>query len=224
MYLKFGKGNNKLAKDIYTFSLPAGYSCPFAKDCLSKANLKSGKITDGKNIKFRCYSTSTESLYTNVRNSRWYNFKLVRNKTKNKLVKLILMSLPLKAKIIRIGVSGDFFSQDYFDSWLTVSRQRKNILFYAYTKAIPFWIKRLKYIPENFVLTASKGGTHDHLIDKYSLNFAQVVFSEKEAEDLGLELDFDDSHAINGKSFGLLVHGTQPKLVNQRIKLGLINV
>ena len=79
-------------------------------------------------------------------------------------------------------------------------------------------------MPENFILTASKGGTHDHLIEQYNLNFAQVVFSEDEAEDLGLELDFDDSHAINRESMALLVHGTQPKLVNQRIKLGLVNV
>ena len=223
MYLKFGKGNNKLSKDIYTFSLPAGYSCPFAKDCLSKANRKSGKIADGKDIKFRCYSASTESLYNNVRRSRWKNYKLVRNKSKEELVKLILSSLP-NAKIIRIGVSGDFFSQEYFDSWLIVAKQRKDILFYAYTKALPFWIKRLKDMPENFILTASKGGTHDHLIEQYNLNFAQVVFSEDEAEDLGLELDFDDSHAINRESMALLVHGTQPKLVNQRIKLGLVNV
>ena len=51
----------------------------------------------------------------------------------------------------------------------------------------------------------------DHLIDKYNLKYAQVVFSEEEAEQLGLEIDHDDSHAYeNNKPFALLLHGIQP--------------
>ena len=40
---------------------------------------------------------------------------------------------------------------------------------------------------------------------------AVVVFSEEEAAKLGLEIDHDDSLAIenNGHSFALLLHGTQ---------------
>ncbi len=38
-----------------------------------------------------------------------------------------------------------------------------------------------------------------------------VVLSEQEAADLGLELDHDDSHAMNpGPSFALIIHGMQP--------------
>lgn len=60
-------------------------------------------------------------------------------------------------------------------------------------------------------MTCSKGGTHDHLIKEYNLKFAEVVFSIQEAEDKGLKLDHDDQLAIYGdKSFGLLIHGTQP--------------
>jgi len=40
------------------------------------------------------------------------------------------------------------------------------------------------------------------------------VFSEAEANSLGLDIDHDDSHAANpawrDNSFALLVHGTQP--------------
>jgi len=42
-----------------------------------------------------------------------------------------------------------------------------------------------------------------------------VVFSEAEAEKLGLEIDHDDSHAarpsLRDQDFALLIHGTQPK-------------
>ena len=52
--LKFNFGGNaKLSKEIVTFSLPSGYSCPGAKDCLAKADRETGKIIDGKHQKFR---------------------------------------------------------------------------------------------------------------------------------------------------------------------------
>ena len=51
----------------------------------------------------------------------------------------------------------------------------------------------------------------DHLIDEYGLKEAVVVFSEEEAAEKNLEIDHDDSHAINNlmPSFALLLHGTQ---------------
>ena len=48
-----------------------------------------------------------------------------------------------------------------------------------------------------------------------NLRSTKVVFSEAEAEMLGLEIDHDDSHAarpsLRDQDFALLVHGTQPK-------------
>jgi hypothetical protein len=68
---------------------------------------------------------------------------------------------------------------------------------------------------ENFVLTASYGGRDDHLINEFGMRSAKVVFSQAEAEKLGLEIDHDDSHAakpsLRNQDFALLIHGTQPK-------------
>ena len=115
-------------------------------------------------------------------------------------------------KIIRCHVSGDFFSQTYFDSWLLVAKNNPNVLIYAYTKALPLWIKRLNEIPSNFVLTASYGGTHDHLIKQYGLKSATVVYSVEEAKKLGLPIDHDDSLAYGStESLALLIHSQQPK-------------
>jgi Gene product 88 len=127
------------------------------------------------------------------------------------MVRLILASLPKGAATVRVHVSGDFLNQDYFDAWMIVAWVRPGIRFYAYTKALPLWAARLASVPDNFVLTASMGGTHDELAEVLGLRTARVVLSEGEAEALGLAIDHDDSHAMNpGGDFALLIHGTQP--------------
>lgn len=211
--LAFGKGNAKLDKTILTFSLPAGHTCPGALLCLSRANKTTGKLTDGKSTKFRCFAASQECVYTNTRSSRWENRNMLAAcRTASKMRDLILRSLSGSAQMVRIHVSGDFFSQAYFDAWLGVAKSRPETVFYAYTKSLPFWLSRIEDIPDNFRLTASRGGRHDDLIDKHDLVCAEVVFSVEEAERKGLEIDHDDSHAYSPdrKSFALLLHGQQP--------------
>lgn len=210
--LTFGNGNAKLSTAIATFSLPAGHSCPFAHDCLSKANRTTGKLTDGEHTRFRCFAASQEALYTNVRGSRWRNYELLKAAgTVEGMTELIQSSLPKGYTLIRVHVSGDFFSERYFLAWLNVSLNNPEITFYGYSKATPFLAKYKKHMPKNFLFTASLGGTKDELIAKHKLRSAEVVFSVKEAEDKGLEIDHDDSHAFKpGKSFALLLHGTQP--------------
>jgi len=209
--LTFARGNAKLGKETYTFSLPAGWSCPFAVDCLSKADREDGAITYGKRTEFRCFAASAEAIYPNVRRSRWNNFEQLRWLSKSAMVRLIESSLPVDAGKVRIHVSGDFFNQTYFDAWCQVAKNRPDTIFYAYTKAVVYWVKRLEVVPSNFVLTASRGGSHDLLIDLHGLRSATVVFSVAEAEQLGLEIDHDDSHAISqGDDFAILLHGVQP--------------
>jgi len=216
--LKFSAGNAKL-DGIFNLSLPAGHACPFAKECQSrtvqsKLNPCGFGIQDGPQTKWRCFAATDESKYPATRNQRWFNFlTILEQKNINSLVMLLERSLPVSkwGAPIRIHVSGDFFSQMYFDAWLKVAENNPKQVFYAYTKALPYWVKRLGDIPKNFKLTASFGGTHDYLIAKHKLKYAQVVFTPQEAADLKLELDHDDKHAYSGKkSFALLLHGTQP--------------
>jgi len=208
--LSFQRANAKLEKDTATFSLPAGWTCPSAKLCLSRSNRITGKLTDGKENKFRCFASNAENLFPNVRKSRWHNFELLRGKTTAEMASLISKSLPIKGvTLCRIHVSGDFFSQAYFDAWIHVAMSHPNIIFYAYTKQLPLWIKRQGYLPDNFRLTASYGGIHDDLIVKHKLRSAKVVFTEAEAG--SLPIDHDDTHAWKTKEdFALLLHGTQP--------------
>lgn len=211
--LKFQQGNAKLGKNIFTFSLPAGHSCPFASDCLSKADPLTGKLTDGPQTKFRCFAASAEAIYPAVRKARWYNFELLREaKSLDNMAALIISSLPKKANIIRIHVSGDFFNEQYFKAWIKVSQERPDILFYAYTKSLQYWVNNILTVPSNFKLNASEGGKLDAQISEYSLKFAKVVYSPEEAESLGLLIDHTDEAAYKTeKSFALLIHGQQPK-------------
>lgn len=207
--LKFGKGNAKLDEAIATFSLPAGYTCPGAQACLARADRSTGKVTDGPLSQFRCFAASAEAAFPSVRQNRWNNFDLLKGKTRDEMRDLILASLP-ENKVIRIHVSGDFFNEAYFRAWLDVAHKRADVKFYAYTKSIPTWLKFQNEIPSNFILTASEGGKYDDRIG--ALKRARVVFSEEQAQALGLDIDHDDSHAYDGdKSFALLLHGTQAK-------------
>lgn len=210
--LKFAKGNAKLGKNTAIFSLPAGHTCTGAKDCLARAHKTTGKITDGKDIKFRCYAASGENLFRNIRVSRWRNFEMLKNKSIKEMADLIDASLPMKGiKLVRIHSSGDFFSQNYFDAWLDVARRNPGIIFYGYTKALPFWLYRRWQMPPNFKLTASRGGKFDFLIKPNKLKSAIVVEYTSQAQELGLEVDHDDSHCWrDDKDFALLIHGTQP--------------
>ena len=247
--LSFGNGNSKLkalrkaaaAKleipaarvRILTLTLPAGWSCPGANECLAFADPATGKVWDSPELKFRCFEASAER-YENVRQQNWHNFNLLRRLTGStaeySIAGLILDSLKEATKkfksddvvIVRIHVGGDFYSTKYLDGWaialratqLPQNQSMPRVIGYAYTKSLQHVDKLgMKNIPENFVLTASEGGKYDHLIESLKgLKAAKVVFSPEQAQSEGLEIDHDDSHAVFGKeSFGLLIHGTQPK-------------
>ena len=179
---------------------------------MAKVNLKTFKITDGKEALFRCFSATAEAAFPSVRKQREHNFDELRAcSTVDEIVELLTMSIRPSYAPFRIHVGGEFFNQMYFDAWIEYAKRNPQRIFYAYTKSLPYWVARIDSIPANLSLTASRGGRMDHLIDEHGLKEARVVFSESEAQKLGLEIDHDDSHAIenNGQSFALLLHGTQ---------------
>jgi hypothetical protein len=206
--LSFSKGNAYLPRDTYTFSIPAGHTCPGADQCLSKCDQTTGKITDGPRGVFRCYAATCER-YPAVRSMVWRNFNLLAAAGHGQ-VALIASSIPAKAKNVRIHVHGDFYSQSYFNAWVDAAAMTPQVHFWAFTKSIPFWLARIGSIPPNLVLNASLGGKHDDLVHRHGLKYAKVCFSEEGAAKLGLAFDLDDSLArVYGPSFALPVHGQQ---------------
>jgi hypothetical protein len=133
----------------------------------------------------------------------------------NDMIGEINSNLPDDAGILRWHVGGDFFNSKYFFAAINVALMNPTKLFYAYTKSLRYWIQYRDVLPLNFILTASRGGRDDWMISEYGLRESIVVFSEAEAEEKGLEIDHDDSHAAipswQDFSFALLIHGVQPK-------------
>jgi len=233
MMVKFSDANAKLKalydvpelqrwlqdrRKVYSFDLLSGWSCPQAKDCLSKVVQigDSRKIQDGKDCQFRCFSASQEATFPNAYNKRKANFDYMKScKSTDEMVDEIVSAMPKNLGICRIHVAGDFFNQKYFRAWREVARICPDRLFYAYTKSLSWWVEDRDSLPENFVLTASRGGRLDHMIDEHNLRESKVVFSEAEADALGYEIDHTDEHAaipeIRDESFALLIHGVQPK-------------
>jgi hypothetical protein len=213
--VKFTKGNSYLPKGTWSFNLPSGWSCPHAKACLAFADRATGKIVNGKEQEFRCYSATVER-YPAVRKQVWDNFDSLKRLNHGEIVRMLLEALPHKATHVRIHGGGDFFSQNYFDAWLEVCRKRPNVQFWAFTKSLPFWVARIEEIPINLALTASVGGRHDHLIEKYGLRYAVVVNSEDEANMMGLPVDMNDFHAMRrGGSFALVENSKRSKFPPQ---------
>lgn len=204
-------------RKVYSLDLLSGWSCPYASECLSKVKVRddgSRYVVDGPNTKWRCFSASQEALFPHVYALRKHNFDLLKSADGLRAkFDLICDSLPYNLGILRYHVGGEFFNQDYFDAAVEVAETYSDRLFYAYTKSLPFLVN-WEVLPSNFVITASRGGRRDDLIDTYSLREAVVVLDEQTAWDADLEIDHDDTHAADpanrNKSFALLIHGTQP--------------
>ena len=167
----FVKNSVYYGSEVYEFNLPAGHSCPHAKECVVKVDRKTGKFSDLSNA-YKCYAAAAER-FPGVRDHRWKNFDFTSKGNKP--------IVPHFAKHVRIHASGDFYSQEYFDMWLEICRENPDKEFWAYTKSVNYWIARLGNIPDNLELTASYGGKFDNLIEDYNLKRVKVV-SRKDVE------------------------------------------
>lgn len=229
--LSFSTGNAKLGKRLI-FSLPAGYCCPHAGVCKTLADRVTGKITDMPQENgptwqdYRCFAAMAETRPA-VRESRWHNWDLIRETmytqdTPEEQVQALaeLLTRSIKAAqpvrqpcdLVRIHESGDFWTELYFKAWLQVAKDNPDLKLYAYTKSLGMWYEHRHVLPDNFYLTASVGGTLDYLIQRYPDVFyrvAYVVYTEEQADQMGLEIDHDDSHCFGKNPFALLVHNVQ---------------
>jgi hypothetical protein len=148
------------------------------------------------------------------------NFRQIREaKGVTACFTLLSVSLPVDAGIVRYHVGGDWFKLDYLLAAIRLAESEPERLFYSYTKSLHHlegvrdaqdWGRGV--IRHNFLVTASRGGKYDNLIDGIGVRTATVVYSEADALKGGLPIDHDDSHAsTSGGNFALLIHGTQPK-------------
>lgn len=117
-YRPLVKGNSKLNKNIYSFSLLPQVTCRNpCKDCYDLKSLR----------------------YKYTRLSRLYNTYLAVNKLdylKEEIIKQVKKSRTIK--YLRVHVGGDFFSMDYVNMWYNIADWIKDnkpeVKVYTYTK------------------------------------------------------------------------------------------
>jgi hypothetical protein len=182
--MKFVKNTKYYTGTVYEWNLPTGSSCPFALECKVTVDRETGKF-DIYRGQYKCYAAGPER-FPGVREHRWKNFEYVK--------KGGIPEIPSKCNAIRIHASGDFFNQSYFDMWVELASQNPSVEIWAYTKSLNYWVKRINDIPNNLILTASKGGRLDYLIDEYNLKNVTIFANKFDVPD-SLPIDTNDDYA-----------------------------
>lgn len=213
--VRFTHGNSKLPNSTMILSLPAGHTCPGAKECLTRVPRHGGPAWTSPELQFACYAASQERYRATVRDLRWRNFDLLApldyDGIWRHLATAAFQQQRSYTERIRFFESGDAFNQEVAKGIILFAHSVKPMIVYCYTKALPFWIDMPT--PDNLRITASWGGRYDHLIADHFPRSARVVQDVATASSLGLPLDFDDSLAYQDEPvhFAHLVHGWQPK-------------
>jgi len=193
--------NSKLKKTsienkmrVMNFSLPAYKTikgqtvCPFAKDC----------------IKY-CYAQKGNYKYPNV--IKGLNNRYELSKTADFVPKMNATIILERPTHVRIHDSGDFYSPTYLQKWLDIATQNKDVIFYAYTKSIKFFINGLK-LPKNLKIIFSEGSKTDNLINTDKDRHARIFKSKELLQAAGyIDASNNDLKAItSNKRVGLVYH------------------
>lgn len=159
--------NNKMKKaslKTWNFDIPAIKTCPFADKC-----------------KTYCYAAKGFYKMPNVRRKHESNLDATKKSYFFNLMNCEINELRKKNKIdaVRIHSSGDFYNQGYLDTWIKIIESNRDIIFYAYTKSLPYFEKYSfgLSLPENFKIIFSEGGKFDHLIEAHNLRKVSLVDS-----------------------------------------------
>tara|TARA_R100000742_G_C4235766_1_gene56412 strand:- start:72 stop:692 length:621 start_codon:yes stop_codon:yes gene_type:complete len=195
---KTSKLNNS---KIFNFSIPAyktkggKLTCPFADSCIKYCYAQKGNYT-----RFPKVQQLMEEKYKITKQE---NFILLMNEEIEKK----------KATHIRIHDSGDFYSVKYLQKWVDIATQNKNVIFYAYTKSIPFFKgakagKPTINVPTNLKIIFSEGSKKDILINNNRDRHARIFKSAELLQAAGyIDASSNDLKAITeNKKVGLVYH------------------
>ena len=189
---------------IFNVSMPAGITCPMAGDC--------GRI---------CYAKYGRMVMPNQmagyrENLTMYEQGVFFDQLEAELTRQERLAAKMgQTVLIRIHDTGDFFSREYLEDWLTFMRAHPHVWFYAYTKSVSF-VKDAAIsglIPENFTYVFSYGGKQDLLIDREHDRWAEIVPEDAEIPAGCFDGSHDDIYAADPgcRMIALRVHGAGKK-------------
>ena len=123
-HISISLGNAKLG-NIPQFNLPPRKSCPNCKHC-------SG-IWDGH--KYSCYADKALRIYPTVSKCWNRNLKACRKNLDNVYTDIVEYLQTSKPEWFRIHSAGDFYSQEYLDMWIRITKEFPDVRFLAFTKS-----------------------------------------------------------------------------------------
>lgn len=117
-------------------------------------NLPAGHLTCNR-ICHKCYANKEQVRFPSILAARTARFEASKSSNFSDTIINELRSLRKLPKHFRIHASGDFYSQQYIDSWVTITKTFPSVIFYAYTKRLAhFDFSQLSALP-NFILINS---------------------------------------------------------------------
>lgn len=197
-------GGDKFA--LYNFGIPALMAADGTKTCPNAGACAVG-----------CYARQGAYVWPAVKAAYEARFQATKNAASFYLlmvdeIKTKLESADKQGKtlVIRIHDAGDFYSREYFDTWIGIIQSFPKVKFYAYTKQVE--MLRGETLPKNFKLNFSFGGKQDALIQKTDSN-SKVFRSRAELDAAGyVDTSDDDSFAfsdVKTRRIGLVYHGAK---------------
>lgn len=195
---------------VYNWTLPAYQStdgfitCPYAGECATG-----------------CYAQQGAYRWNNVSAKHHKNLALTQSEhfmseMLNEIATLERNATRAgKQLVIRIHDSGDFYSWKYLQDWLLIIDQFPEVIFYAYTKALPLFrvARQDRDVPENFTVIYSEGGKFDKYIQPNLHRHSRIFPDKRSLLDAGyVDTTENDLHAIGpNKKIGLVYHGAKSK-------------
>ena len=192
---KMKKTSKENKSKILNFSIPAfktkagKTTCPFAGGCQKYCYAQKGNYT-----RFPIVQELMEQKYLL---SKQDNFNTLMNEEIAKK----------KPTHVRIHDSGDFYSVKYLNKWVTIAKDNKSVIFYAYTKSIKFFTEGLT-VPTNLKIIFSEGSKIDSLINVNKHRHARIFKTVEELNASGyIDASTNDLQAITeNKKVGLVYH------------------
>ena len=130
------RGNLKLNKRVYSFSIPAGSKGSCGRDCKG------------------CYALKIERLRPSVKLKRMEDFVIAQSSWFYRFMEAeIKHAIKHGCKYLRIHEGGDFFHQHYVDQWVKLVKRFPKLTFYGYTKRFGnFDLTKLEKLPNCVLL------------------------------------------------------------------------
>jgi len=149
MARSFLQKNNDKIQGAFIFNLPTRITCPGSTKCCRDI----------------CYAKCQEKFYHHV--VPQYRASMYEMAKSSKFKDILIAALTVETltsdiRAFRIHESGDFFSQDYLDAWVSIIRAFPQVKFWAYTKSYMLDFKEALKL-KNLNLRYSVDPTTEHL-------------------------------------------------------------